>query len=89
MRITPNAKRTDVMGVFDNALNIRLQAQPVEGKANAALVKYLAGALSVPRSSVAITHGHTHRRKLVEVAAGAVTPAVAQRLLLDAHNGKA
>jgi uncharacterized protein (TIGR00251 family) len=55
VQITPNAKRTEVLGVFDDALKIKLQAQPIEGKANAALVKYLAGALKVARSSVAIT----------------------------------
>ena len=80
LQITPNAKKTEVIGVLDDALKLKLQAQPVEGKANAALVKYLAGVLKVPKSAVTITHGQTSRKKLVEIL-GALTPdEVEQRL---------
>ena len=89
VQISPNAKRSEVLGVVDDALKIKLQAQPIEGKANEALVKYLAGALKVSRSSVAITHGHTNRRKLLEVASGALTPEAVERLLLGDQAGKA
>ena len=82
VQIAPNAKRTEVLGVFDDALKIKLQAQPIEGKANEALVKYIAGALKVSRSSVTITHGHTNKRKLLEVVASALTQETAERLLL-------
>ena len=82
VHIAPNAKRTEVLGVHDGALKIRLQAQPVEGKANVALVKFIASALAVARSSVAITHGHTNQRKLLEVGARDLTPEMAARLLL-------
>lgn len=82
VQITPNAKKTEVVGVLDDAIKIKLQAQPIEGRANEALVTFLARALSVPRSAVAITHGHTSKRKLVEVASKALTPEEAQRLLL-------
>lgn len=68
VHVAPNAKKTEVTGVFDDALKIRLQAQPVEGKANEALVRYLADRLSVPKSAVSIVHGQTSRRKTVEVA---------------------
>ena len=81
MQITPNAKKTEVVGVLDAALKLKLQAQPIEGKANEALVKFLAKALGVPRSAVAITHGLTNKRKLVEVAWPALTPAEVERLL--------
>ena len=67
VQVTPNAKKTEVIGVLDDALKLKLQAQPIEGKANEALVRYLAETLSVPRSAVTITHGHTSKRKLVEV----------------------
>ncbi|WP_332877264.1 DUF167 domain-containing protein [Massilia sp. S19_KUP03_FR1] len=82
VQIAPNAKRTEVLGVFDDALKIKLQAQPIEGKANEALVKYIAGALKVSRSSVVITHGHTNKRKLLEVDARSLAPEAVERLLL-------
>ncbi|HWJ94916.1 MAG TPA: DUF167 domain-containing protein [Telluria sp.] len=72
VQITPNAKKTEVVGVHDDALKLKLQAQPIEGRANEALVKFLASQLSVPKSAVTITHGHTNKRKLVEVKGAAV-----------------
>ena len=81
VQITPNAKKTEVIGVLDDALKLKLQAQPIEGKANEALVKFLAAALSVPRSAVTITHGHTNKRKLVEIRSAALTVEEAGRLL--------
>jgi uncharacterized protein (TIGR00251 family) len=81
VQITPNAKKTEVIGVLDDALKLRLQAQPIEGKANEALVKFLAAALSVPKSAVTITHGQTNKRKLVEIMSAVLTvEEVGQRL---------
>lgn len=73
VQIMPNAKKSEVIGVLDDALKIRLHAQPIEGKANEALVRYLADVLDVPKSAVAITHGHTSKRKIIEIAAASIT----------------
>lgn len=81
LQVAPNAKKTEAAGVLDDALKIRLQAQPIEGRANEALVRYLADALSVPRGAVTITHGQANKRKLVEVRAPGLTPAQAESLL--------
>ena len=82
VQITPNAKKTEVIGVLDDALKLKLQAQPIEGKANEALVRYLAETLSVPRSAVTITHGQTNKRKLIEVKSAKLTVEEVARLLL-------
>ena len=82
VQITPNAKKTEVIGVLDDALKLKLQAQPIEGKANEALVRFLAGALGVPKSAVTITHGQTSKRKLIEVVSATLTPEAVERLLL-------
>ncbi|WP_426339701.1 DUF167 domain-containing protein [Pseudoduganella sp. S-14] len=68
VQIQANAKKTEVVGVLDDALKIKLAAQPIEGKANEALVKWLAGALGVSRSAVTLTHGQTNKKKLLEVS---------------------
>ena len=81
VQITPNAKKTEVIGVLDDALKLRLQAQPIEGKANEALTRYLADTLDVPKSAVAITHGHTSKRKIIEIAQGDLTVEEVKRLL--------
>jgi hypothetical protein len=49
-------------------LRIRLNAPPVEGRANAALVRFLARALGVPRSQVSLLSGETGRNKIVRIA---------------------
>jgi uncharacterized protein (TIGR00251 family) len=83
VQITPNAKKTEVIGVLDDALKLKLQAQPIEGKANDALVRYLADVLKVPRSAITITHGLTNKKKLLEVKTASLTPADVEKLLLS------
>ncbi|MBV8635726.1 MAG: DUF167 domain-containing protein [Burkholderiaceae bacterium] len=65
--VTPNAKKSEIVGVQDGALKIKLQAQPIEGKANEALVRFLAGRLDLPRKSVELTHGASSRNKTLEI----------------------
>ncbi|TCS36885.1 hypothetical protein EDC30_105105 [Paucimonas lemoignei] len=73
VQVMPNAKRTGVAGMHGDALKIRLQAQPIEGKANEALIKFVAEALKLSKSAVSVAHGQTSRRKLLEIAAPAMT----------------
>lgn len=82
VQITPNAKKSEVIGVLDDALKIRLQAQPIEGKANEALTRYLADVLDVPKSAVTITHGHTSKRKSIEIASASLKVEDVRRALL-------
>ena len=84
VQIMPNAKKSEVIGVLDDALKIKLQAQPIEGKANEALVRFLADKLSVPKSAVSITHGHTNKRKMIEVIAATMTAERVKGTLLGA-----
>lgn len=68
LHIQPGAKSTEVCGLHGDALKIRLAAPPVDGKANAALLAFVAAALGVARSAVTLKSGQTSRRKVVEVA---------------------
>jgi uncharacterized protein (TIGR00251 family) len=87
VQIMPNAKKSEVSGLFDDVLKIRLQAQPIDGKANEVLVHYLAKLLDVPKSAVFLTHGHTGRRKIIEVRASRLTVEMVRKLLLPSVNG--
>lgn len=82
LHIQPGAKKTEVCGLHGDALKIRLAAPPVDGKANAALLTFVADRLDLPKSAVSLKSGQTSRRKVVEVA-GPPADAV-QRLLPDA-----
>jgi hypothetical protein len=61
--VSPNAKRTELVGWHDGALRVRLAAAPVEGAANIALHRWLADELSIPRASITLIRGDTSRRK--------------------------
>ena len=80
IRAAPRAAKNAVQGVLGDALKIRLQAPPVEGKANEALVKFLAEVLDVPPRAVRLLSGETGRNKRVLVA-GARLENVRQKLL--------
>ncbi|HOW97630.1 MAG TPA: DUF167 domain-containing protein [Kiritimatiellia bacterium] len=67
LRIVPRADRNAVQGLHGDALKIRLQAPPVDNKANEALVEFLAGRLSLPRHSIRLVAGASGRNKQVLV----------------------
>jgi uncharacterized protein (TIGR00251 family) len=67
IRVQPRAKRDEVVGERDGAIVIRLKAPPVDGKANAALIGFIAKAAGVPRSRVEIVKGASSREKAVRV----------------------
>ena len=65
--VTPGAPRSEVAGVVDGRLRLRLAAAAHEGKANAELVRLMAKILGVPRRQVELAKGATGRRKLLRV----------------------
>ncbi len=71
VRAAPRASRTGIVGVIGEggqaALKVALQAPAVEGRANAALIEFLAEFLRVPRSSIDIVSGEHGRNKSVVV----------------------
>jgi uncharacterized protein len=68
VRVSPNASANQITGIAGDMLGVRLTAPPVEGKANQALVRFLAEKLDVPRSAVKVVKGHTAREKTVLIA---------------------
>ena len=67
LHIQPGAKKTEVAGEHGDALKIRLAAPPVDGKANAALIAFVADRLGLAKSAVSLKSGQTSRRKVLEV----------------------
>ena len=67
VRVIPRASRSALAGERDGALVVRLAAPPVDGRANAALVDFLADTLDLPRRRVLLVHGDTSRQKRVLV----------------------
>jgi len=67
VRVVPNAKIDNVAGEHAGAIKIRLRAPAVEGKANAALISFLAARLKVPKLTIVLLRGHKSRDKLVRI----------------------
>ena len=68
VRVHPRARKDAVTGTLGNALKVSLTTPPVDGRANQALIEFLAEVLSVPRSSITIAAGQKGRLKVVAVA---------------------
>jgi len=77
--VTPGARRSELAGVADGRLRVRLAAPPVEGRANEALVRFLAELLGVSREDVTVVAGGRSRRKLLRLT-GVTVPEARRRL---------
>lgn len=67
VKVVPRSKRDEIAGMENDAVKIRLNAPPVEGRANEALIRFLAARLDVGRAQIEIVHGATSRTKLIRV----------------------
>lgn len=71
----PGAKRSEISGLHGGRLKVRIAAPPLEGRANEALIEFLAQRLGLPRSKLRVLKGLQGRAKLVEIADSDVDPA--------------
>ena len=77
--VQPRASKTELSGLHDGLLRIRLAAPPVDGAANAALAVFIADKLGIAKSRVRVVSGLTGRRKVVRID-GVTAEAVAAAL---------
>jgi hypothetical protein len=63
VRVNPGARKSEIMGEAGGRLRIRLQAPPVEGKANKELAKFIARELGLKKNRVTLTAGEKSREK--------------------------
>ena len=68
LKVQPAAKRTGIVGIYNqNALKIALQAPPVEGKANEALIRFLSKTAKIPQSHITLIQGGLSKEKKVRL----------------------
>jgi uncharacterized protein (TIGR00251 family) len=82
LRVVPGSSRAEIIGRHGDAWKVRVTAAPEQGRANDAVLRLLADALSLPRDAVTIVSGHSGRDKIVELAG--VGPALVERRLSSA-----
>jgi uncharacterized protein len=68
VRVHPGARRNAIAGVHDGALKISLTTPPTDGRANEALITFLAEHLRIPRSRITLLSGATSRSKTLRIA---------------------
>ncbi|MBA7630825.1 hypothetical protein ES703_38350 [subsurface metagenome] len=67
VRVQPGASKNEIVGIQEDALKIKISAPPVQGKADKALIGFLAKELGVKKSEVEIISGHTSKIKKIKV----------------------
>lgn len=72
--VQPGAKRTEIVGFFGNALKIRLASPPIDGRANVALVKFIAKLFDVPIRQIEFKRGDKSRYKTIAIRGSAIEP---------------
>jgi uncharacterized protein (TIGR00251 family) len=80
VHVQPRARKPGIDGTHGDALRVRVQAPPVDGAANEAVIAVVADALGVPRRAVRIAAGLSGRHKLVDVDGIDVSAATARLL---------
>ena len=70
VRVVPRASKSEIVGEHDGALKVRIAVPPVEGAANAELVKILAKTFGVSKTQVEIVAGETSKTKQIKVVGG-------------------
>ena len=81
--VRPNAAANKIEGLHDGLLKLRINAQPVEGAANQAVIKLLSKSLNVPKTSIEILAGHTNKQKRLQFYVS-TEKAKSVQMLLDA-----
>lgn len=87
IKLKPGAKRDSVEIQNDGSLAVSVTSRPVEGKANAHLMKLLSKALHIPKSSCSILQGEKSRNKVVAIE-GLNKEEIVERLQCKMQNAK-
>ncbi|KTD02239.1 DUF167 domain-containing protein [Fluoribacter gormanii] len=72
--VQPGAKKTEIVGLHEGELKIRLNTPPIEGRANKALLKYIAEIFKVPIRQITLQRGDKSRHKVLTIIGSMVNP---------------
>ena len=67
IHVIPQSQKSEVVGIQDDALKVKIAAPPVEGRANAACIRFLSDILGVRKNQISIVSGHKSRDKIVAI----------------------
>ncbi len=67
VKVLPRSSRTEIVGKADGVYRIKLTAPPIEGKANKALINFLAKKTGLPKRKIQIVSGEHSRNKTIRI----------------------
>ncbi|MFZ7260498.1 DUF167 family protein YggU [Avibacterium avium] len=79
--LQPKSSKDQIVGLHDNELKITITAPPIDGQANAHLLKFLSKTFKVPKSSILIEKGELNRHKQIFIPTPKVIPDIVAQLL--------
>ena len=81
--LQPKASKDQIIGLHDNELKISITAPPIDGQANAHLLKFLSKAFKVAKSEIVLEKGELNRHKQILIPQPKIIPPVVANLLLE------
>lgn len=75
LRVQPRASKDEIVGIHGDSIKIRITAPPLEGRANAHLIRFLAASFGVPKARVKLLSGPGSREKLLCIESPRLIPA--------------
>lgn len=65
--VVPRSSKSEIVGIYNNCLKIRLKSPPVDNAANEELVRFLADKLKIPKKNIEIIKGHNQKKKIISI----------------------
>lgn len=65
--VVPRSAKSEIVGIYNDYLKIKLKSPPVDNAANEELVRFLADKLKIPKSNIKIIKGHNQKKKIISV----------------------
>ena len=63
--VVPRSSKTEIVGIYNNCLKIKLKSPPVDNAANEELIKFLSKELKLPKASIEVVSGHKQKKKML------------------------
>lgn len=65
--VVPRSSKSEIVGIYNNCLKIRLKSPPVDNAANEELIRFLADKLKIPKKNIEIIKGHNQKKKIISI----------------------
>lgn len=65
--VQPGARKSEIVGLHDGLIKVKIKSLPVDGKANVEVIRYFAELLGITKNKITIVNGMKSRHKTLEV----------------------